>query len=315
MSAAPLDCLIVGGGPAGLTAAVYLARFHLRAAVVDEGNSRALLIPTSHNVSGFPDGISGADLLARMRQHARRYGAMLVEDSVKSLRRTSEGFEAQGGKGSWSARSVLLATGVVNRRPAMDEATHAEALRRGYLRYCPVCDGYEVSGRNVAVIGNGEKAVCEAEFLRSFTDRISVVPITGEEFSAGLISRLVGLGVSLSQEPMSGIALREGGLEITTGVKSVVYDSVYPALGSSIHSALAKGLGASATNEGCIEVDRHQRTTVKHLYAAGDVVYGLDQISVCNGQAAIAATAIRNDLCSEQQLLWDAPFVKNSASA
>lgn len=90
-----LDCLIVGGGPAGLTAAIYLARFHLHVSVVDEGGSRALLILKSLNVPGFPDGISGQDLLARMREHARRYGADLIEGRIDDIRRTPSGFTAR----------------------------------------------------------------------------------------------------------------------------------------------------------------------------------------------------------------------------
>jgi thioredoxin reductase (NADPH) len=299
-----LDCLIVGGGPAGLTAAIYLARFHLQVSIVDEGGSRALLIPKSHNVPGFPDGISGQDLLARMSEHARRYGADLVEGRIDDIRQTPSGFTAQSVDASWSARSVLLATGVTNRRPDIDDATHSEALARGHLRYCPVCDGYEVSGQNVAVLGSDARAVSEAEFLRSFTDRVAVISTAGDDFEVDLRRRLERIGATVRLGPVEGTRLLAGGLEVATASGPEVYDAVYPALGSSIHSRLAKKLGATATEDGCIEVDRHQRTTIKRLYAAGDVVYGLDQISVCNGQAAIAAVAIRNDLSEEKQSAW-----------
>jgi len=299
-----LDCLIVGGGPAGLTAAIYLARFHLRVMVVDEGRSRALLIPRSHNVPGFPEGISGEDLLARMREHARRYGAELVKGRIDDIRQAPSGFTARSTDATWSARSVLLATGVTNRRPDIDDDIHSEALARGHLRYCPVCDGYEVSGQNVAVLGPDERAVSEAEFLRSFTDRVTLVSTEGQGFEADLRRRLERIGATIRLGPVEGMRLLASGLEVATAVRAEIYDAVYPALGSSIHSRLAKTLGATATEDGCIEVDRHQRTTIKHLYAAGDVVYGLDQISVCNGQAAIAAVAIRNDLSAEKQSLW-----------
>lgn len=304
MNTKALDCLIIGGGPAGLTAAIYLARFHLRVTVVDEGKSRALLIPRSHNLPGFPEGISGHDLVSRMKQHARLYGADLAEGRVGDIQRTPAGFMAQSPDASWSARTVLLATGVTNRRPALDDDTHAEALRRSRLRYCPVCDGYEVSGQNVAVIGSDERAVSECEFLRSFTDRVTVISTQGREFEDGLQHRLRRIGATIRLGPVLAVELRATGLEVVTARGTEIYDAVYPALGSTIHSSLAKQLGATTAEDGCIEVDRHQRTTVKHLYAAGDVVYGLDQISVCNGQAAIAAVAIRNALCDERQLLW-----------
>lgn len=299
-----LDCLIIGGGPAGLTAAVYLARFHLRVTVIDEGKSRALLIPQSHNIPGFADGIAGHEIVSRMREHARLYGATIVKGRVDAIRSTSAGFMIDLFGESVSTRAVLLATGVANRRPPLCERDHAEALRRGYLRYCPVCDGYEVSGKKVGVIGGDEKAAAEAEFLRSFTDRVTIISPTGHECDPDLRRRLEKIGVTMRLGPIVSVELRSTGLEVLTAAGSEIHDSVYPALGSSIHSNLAKTLGAAIKEDGCIEVDRHQRTTVSHLYAAGDVVFGLDQISVCNGQAAIAGVAIRNDLSEEQQLLW-----------
>lgn len=299
-----LDCLIIGGGPAGLTAAIYLARFHLQVAVVDEGKSRALLIPESHNLPGFPGGISGAGFLSLQREHALLYGAAIAPGRVEDLALMPAGFIARTSEGSWTARCVLLATGVTNRRPSLDDDIHAEALRRGHLRYCPVCDGYEVTGKNVAVIGDDEKAVVECGFLRSFTDRLTMIS-TGD-LPSHLGHKLAAIGATVRRGPVIDMHLRSSGLEITTGESAVVYDAVYPSLGSSIHSSLARRLGAAATEDGCIEVDRHQRTTVENLYAAGDVVYGLDQISVCNGQAAIAAVAIRNDLSKHHPLLWPA---------
>ncbi|WID99366.1 NAD(P)/FAD-dependent oxidoreductase [Bosea vestrisii] len=239
-----------------------------------------------------------------MSEHARRYGPDLVEGRIDDIRQAPSGFTARSFDASWSPRSVLLATGVTNRRPELDDHTHSEALARGHLRYCPVCDGYEVSGLNVAVLGSDARAVSEAEFLRSFTDRVTLISTVSHAVEADLRRRLERIGATIRLGPVKGMRLLAGGLEVITAGRPEIYDAVYPALGSSIHSRLAKMLGATATEDGCIEVDRHQRTTIKHLYAAGDVVYGLDQISVCNGQAAIAAVAIRNDLWAEKQSLW-----------
>jgi thioredoxin reductase (NADPH) len=143
----PLDCLVIGGGPAGLTAAIYLARFHLDILVVDGGKSRAATIPCTHNHAGFPDGITGQELIQRMKEQAQRFGAKIVDGFVSRVHRDERDgpFEAEWGSGKWHARSVLLATGVTNRRPPMDEALHDDALARGLIRYCPICDGYEVT--------------------------------------------------------------------------------------------------------------------------------------------------------------------------
>jgi len=133
--AKPLDCLVIGGGPAGLTAAIYLARFHLDILVVDGGKSRASWIPCTHNHAGFPDGISGKELLERMREQACKYGAKVETEFVTKLERDEESglYTATWGSGSAEARSVLIATGVTNRRPPMDEKLHDEALSRGLV--------------------------------------------------------------------------------------------------------------------------------------------------------------------------------------
>src|SRR4051812_17940036 len=131
MSEPDLHCLIVGAGPAGLTAAIYLARFHLDLKVIDAGNSRASLISCTRNHAGFPDGISGVELIERMQTQAQKYGAGIESGRVTRLDRIDGGFSAEWGSGTVTARTVLLATGVVNRRPPMDESLHAEALARG----------------------------------------------------------------------------------------------------------------------------------------------------------------------------------------
>ena len=126
--------------------------------MVDAGNSRASLIPCTRNHAGFPDGISGEELIERMKAQAQKYGAAIETGRVTRLDRIEGGFSAEWGSGSATARTVLLATGVMNRRPPMDESLHAEALARGLIRYCPICDGYEVTDRKVGVIGSGRRA-------------------------------------------------------------------------------------------------------------------------------------------------------------
>ncbi|RDJ20962.1 NAD(P)/FAD-dependent oxidoreductase [Bosea caraganae] len=293
-----LDCLVIGGGPAGLTAAIYLARFHLSVAVIDEGSSRALQIACTRNHAGFPAGISGRDLLGRMRMQAIKYGACIIDGRVRQLDRHGAGFFAQGQDIALDARAVLIATGVTNRRPPIDEALHAEALQSGRLRYCPVCDGYEVTGQHVAVIGSDARAAKECEFLRSFTDRISLILDGRDGLAEPVAKRLASIGVRVIGGPAEQFALEANGLSLSTAAGRLCFEAVYPALGSVIHSELATALGAAVTEEGCIKVDSHQRTSVAGLYAAGDVVIGLDQISHAMGEAGVAATTIRNDLAS-----------------
>src|ERR1043166_5023106 len=172
-----LDCLIVGGGPAGLTAAIYLARFHLDILVVDGGKSRASWIPCTRNLPGFADGIKGTELLERMRDQACRYGAKIRNEFVTRLEQDPETklFTAAWGSGQVTARTVLMATGVTNRRPPMDEKLHDDALARGLVRYCPICDGYEVTDKKVGVIGSDSHGVAEALFIRSYTADVTLI--------------------------------------------------------------------------------------------------------------------------------------------
>src|SRR3954453_11637247 len=106
------DCLIIGGGPAGLTAAIYLARYRRKVLVVDDGHSRAELIPESHNYPGFTGGISGSDLLRALRDQAERYGAVLQHGRITDLQTGADGFVAVHGRQQLSASKVLLATGI-----------------------------------------------------------------------------------------------------------------------------------------------------------------------------------------------------------
>ncbi|OYX14995.1 MAG: thioredoxin reductase [Rhizobiales bacterium 32-66-8] len=298
-----VDCLIVGAGPAGLTAAIYIARYHLSVQVIESGASRAALIPCSHNHAGFPHGISGPDLLTKMRQQAESFGVSITRGVVERLERSAGAFIVATDSGALRARSVLLATGVTNRRPQMDDTLHAEALRRGHLRYCPVCDGYEVTDQTLAVIGSNERAINEARFLRGFSADVTLVGNDAGAPDEKQHAALAAMGVRWIGGPARDFRLEADGLSFACSAGRLTFDAVYPALGSVIHSQLAVNLGAAATAEGCIKVDSHQRTDVPGLYAAGDVVIGLDQISNAMGQAGIAATTIRNDIAKDTPLL------------
>jgi thioredoxin reductase (NADPH) len=297
------DCLVIGGGPAGLTAAIYLTRYHLSIKVVDAGKSRAALIPRTHNHAGYPDGIEGKALIALMAEQAQKYGASIVAGRVTRIDRVEGGFRAEWGEGSVLARSVLLATGVSNRRPRMDEDLHDEALARGLIRYCPICDGYEVTDRRIGVIGSGGHGVAEAVFLRGFSEDVTLIaPDTAHELSEAQKAELDAFGIPAIDGPCAAIAAEEEGIVVETAEGRLTFDTVYPALGSDTHVELALQLGA-ALKDKVLVVDSHQRTSVPGLYAAGDVVLGLDQISHAMGEGGVAATAIRNDLAQVRPIV------------
>jgi thioredoxin reductase (NADPH) len=294
-----LDCLIVGGGPAGLTAAIYLARFHLDILVVDGGKSRAGWIPCTRNVSGFPNGIEGNKLLELMREQACKYGAKIENEFVSKLERDEDSglFTATWGSGEARARTVLLATGVSNRRPPMDEELHDDALARGLIRYCPICDGYEVTDKKVGVIGSDSHGVAEALFIRSFTADVTLIaPDKAMRLKPEDYQRLRKADIECVDGPTQAVAIAKDCITIDTADGHFTFDTIYPALGSDTHTQLAEMAGAELSKDCCIKTDSHQRTSVPRLYAAGDVVIGLDQISHAMGEGGVAATTIRNDL-------------------
>ena len=298
------DCIIVGAGPAGLTAAIYLARFHLSIRLFDSGNSRAALIPCTHNHAGYPEGISGRELLARMLEQAERYSAQRELARVTKVERMDDGFLVRTDQREYRSRTVLLATGVINNSPkGMDDTLHTAALARGLQPYCPICDGYEVTDKRVAVIGTGSHGAAETLFLRGYTADLTLIsPEVEHSFEPNLEAELESAGVRRVAGPCGGYAIEDGQLALDTAEGRLRFDSVYPALGSRVRSDLASEAGAMISKDQCIVVDSHQRTNVPGLFAAGDVVKGLDQVSHAMGEGGVAATTIRNYLAELEPL-------------
>lgn len=294
-----MDCLIIGGGPAGLTAAIYLGRFRRRILVVDGAASRAAWIPISHNLGGFPEGISGGELLARMRTQAERYGARIVSSRIECLDKVGERFIAVMADGRCvEADRVLLATGAEDIAPPLALPDREEGVRRGLLRYCPICDAYEVRGRRLALAGNRTCRLHEAMLLRAYTADLTLLTLQNPwELPSQERTALGAAGIAIVEPPVSELAIEQDAIAAYTVAGAVHrFDSLYVALGLRARSQLATCLGADHDAQGALAVDAHQQTSVEGLYAAGDVVQGLAQISVAMGHAAIASTAIHNGL-------------------
>lgn len=296
-----VDCAAIGGGPAGLTAAIYLARFRRRIVVFDRGGSRALQIPLSHNLGGFAEGISGADLIARMSRQAQQFGAELRQGEVTRIESEGAGWRLGGEGIDLVARAVLFATGVTNRRPAdLGEAEHDRALAAGKLRYCPICDGFEAGGDGAArigVLGAQSHGVAEALFLRGFSPNVVLLTERTCELHEKDRADLARGPVRWEGRPVESYDFGGDGIRLRlAGGGAIELDTLYPALGSEPNVELIGGLGLRTDAEGCVLTDSHQRLGLEGLYAAGDVVAALDQIGVAMGHAAIAATAMHNDL-------------------
>ena len=331
------DCLVIGGGPAGLAAAVQLARLRRSCVVVDDDAGRSLWSQITRNHLGFPDGISAADLRLLGQRQAVTYGADLRGGQVVGLRRepNADGFRAMvvprdepgtseaeaalpgleanrrrerrlgaviGERSSRRtitirARTVILATGVVDAFPAFEGR---DACIGVSLFWCIVCDGFEAIDRSVAVVGDDEDAIATALGLLHFTDRVTLV--TGRRRSRAPGSRLRALerrGIEVHRSPVREYRHERGAIELLRlerGIE-VPCEMVFVSTPKRPRAELARRLRARVDEAGYLVVDEAGRTSVAGLFAAGDVTAGHShQLTTAAHLGATAATAVNFDL-------------------
>src|SRR6185437_2347036 len=288
------DAIIVGAGPAGLMAAIYLGRFHRPPLVIDGNDSRARWIPKSHNILGFPEGIGGQELLSQLRAHAERYGAQIRPGWVDHITPSDSGCAVHLAGETIHGRYVVLATGVRDHLPKLAGA--AEAVLRSLLRICPICDGYEATGQQIAVIGDGSQAEREAEFLKTYSSRVTLLDV-GLTRVPGRRLRLAARGIELIETTLEDLIIEDDDLRLRQpSGDDRRFDVFYSALGCSPGNGLATSLGAACDENGQLIVSAHHETSISGVYAVGDVVRGLNQVIVAAAEGAVAATHIHNRL-------------------
>jgi thioredoxin reductase (NADPH) len=290
-----IDCVIIGAGPAGLTAAIYLARFRRSVCLIDAGQSRAALIPISHNFPGFPQGIAGTELLGRLREQARSFGVTVRRSQVTSLAKQDSGFAIRFGDECVTTATVLLATGVEDLK--MDIPDWEVATRSGVIRWCPICDGYEGTDQALGLISNAQDGYRHALFLRTYTRQLTLLLRPGgEPLSAEQRRHLEEAAVRVLTRPITAIRSRAAGVAVDIGEESLPFDALYPMVGCAPRVQLVDHWNPAKDANGVLRVDEHQLTSIPGLYAAGDVVHDLNQMSVAAAHATTAATAIHNSL-------------------
>ncbi|WP_286134485.1 NAD(P)/FAD-dependent oxidoreductase [Methylobacterium sp. Leaf123] len=227
------------------------------------------------------------------------------------MRRVEEGFaasveEAAGVSRKVRARRVLLATGADEVEPDLPDLP--DAVRRGLVRYCPICDGYEARDKRIAVIGHGDRGFGEAVFVaRTYSRDVTLLTLgQGMHLDAGERERVEKHGIKVVHEPVTDLDIEDARITRlrTASGDEHRFEVLYSALGLKLRSELALELGAEHDGTGALIVDEHNRTTVPGLYAAGGVVRGLDQVVVAMGHGAMAATDIHNrcELPTEEEV-------------
>jgi thioredoxin reductase (NADPH) len=291
------DIIIIGAGPAGLTAALYAARFLRSTLVIHDGTSRAAQIPLTRNVPGHDAGIAGPDLLERMARHAGQCGAQMVHGTVTDARREDGLFHLTGADDArWQARALIIATGVAQNQPPLEESVHQAAVDAGVLRYCPICDGFEHRGERIAVLGCDVSGAAEALFLAGYSRDVTLVPRRDVDLSDEERHDLERAGIHVLSEAVTRFepTARQMILHCEGGGTPLAFDVLYPALGSRPRNRLALRLGLHTTAAGKAADSAPFGTEIPGLYCAGDLVEGLDQISVAMGHGAVAATRAHN---------------------
>ena len=238
--------------------------------------------------------MTGPALLQRLHQQAGHYDVPIMVDTVTCLERRGERFVTAVAGKSIEADHVLLATGVCD--VGNQDGAWTAAIRKGAIRLCPICDAFEITGKKVGLLARGSQAAHHALFLRTYTAGLTLVridvetPLPEDERAA-----LAAAGVVVIEDPAPTLTIDENDMpHLSTRAGVLQFDSIYPMFGSQPRSDLAAALGATCDADGNLLVDAHQCTSVPGLYAAGDLVTGLNQISVAVGHAAVAATAIHN---------------------
>ncbi|MFB6220260.1 MAG: NAD(P)/FAD-dependent oxidoreductase [Halolamina sp.] len=286
---------VIGGGPAGLTTALYTTRLGHDTVLIDRGGGRAAMMQDTHNVIGITEETSGNELLATAKEQIESYGADTVRGMVSDIEGSAGEFTLSVGEDSYTAERVVLATGFSDERPDPP----LPRTGRG-LHYCLHCDAYMFVDESVYVMGQGESAAHVAMIMLNFTDEVDLL-LRGEdpEWSEETDRQLRAHPVDIVEAEISGMNRDEDGwlesFEFEDGSVRE-YKGGFPMYGSNYNAELADAVGAERTEDGNVAVDDHGRTSVDGVFAVGDLVPGHNQIPVTMGQGAKAGIALHYDL-------------------
>jgi thioredoxin reductase (NADPH) len=296
-----VDLVIVGAGPAGLTAAIYAVRAGLRTVVLEKSivGGQVALTPVVENYPGFVS-VPGKQLMDIMTEHARQYVPVHEGEGVERIE-PGETFTVTTNRGAYSARAVLLATGAAYKR--LGVPGEERYFGRG-VNYCASCDGYMYKGKKAAVIGGGNTALTDALHLKHLGVDVTIihrrdafraqVPLRESVEREGIpvIWNTVVEEITGDERRASTLRLRN---VMDDSTSDLAVDGVFVAIGQTATADLARSLGADLDDSGFVRVDTGMRTSIPRVYAAGDLVGGLQQIVTAIGEGSVAAMSAFED--------------------
>ncbi|MGD9001616.1 MAG: FAD-dependent oxidoreductase [Anaerolineae bacterium] len=308
----PYDVVIIGGGPSGASAAIYTARADLRTLVIDKSLTAGALGMASEiaNYPGLPEPISGADLVRRMRDQARSFGATFINEKVLRVDLEGEPKQVWTGEGVHHGRAVIIATGAMGR---IRRFTGEERLLGRGVSYCATCDGAFFRDRVVGVAGNNDEAVEEALTLTRFASRVHFLSPTAdlrasEELAQELAAKdKVVLHPSTRVKEIRGEKQVEAVDVVAQGEeKTIQLDGLFVYLQGNVPITDFLGDQVSTNQEGCVVVDENFQTGVEGVFAVGDVLCKhVKQTAIAAAEGVQAALAVDRYLHGRAKLRPD----------
>jgi thioredoxin reductase (NADPH) len=293
------EVIIIGGGIAGLSAAIYLGRAQRDTLVIDSGHSMAKWEPKVENYLGFPKGVAGEKLLKSGRKQARRHQVDFADDEIKTARVKDGEFVLRGKKKSYRSNRLLIATGIFHIPPDIPGVN--ECLGHSMF-FCKDCDGYRVRGKRIAICGANNEAVEYALGMLYYSPTV-IIATNGEKprWDKKHAAWLKEYEIPVETIRIKDVEHRRRKILalVFAGSVRVKTDYIFTTRGDVFHTSLAKQLGAKLDRDGQIVIDHCMRTSVRRLYSAGCVTPANCQIIIAAGQGAAAAQAINRDLFEE----------------
>lgn len=288
------DTGVVGGGPAGLTTALYTTRLGHSTIVYDRGGGRCAMMGETHNVIGTTEETSGIEFLKTSIDQIQEYGAQYEQKSVQKVESVDNGFILKTSDNEVKVRRVVISTGFSDIHPP----SPSPRTSRG-LHYCLHCDAYMFIDESVYVMGYNESAAKVAMIMLNFTDDVDIL-LRGEnpEWSKETKEQLEQHPINIVKEEVTGIENEDGwlkGIEFEDGAFRE-YKGGFAMYGSKYNNQIPRDLGCEINEDGSVIVDDHGNTTIDGVYAVGDLTEGHNQIPVRMGQGAKAGIDIHYDL-------------------